>query len=188
MERAIEDVADTANHRVLEYDAPLSSDTVPDRVFGQLGTLNRNNIYPPSPDSLDLPAGLALDSNNNLYLADSANNRVLEFSNRSCPSTPTGAHAPTPTPMRTPTVTAERANVNAYIHQYSNDYAYSDAYADTHPESDASSDRYTTARNHMCRTVDTSPNMVPGALVTSRPLPQSRDQKQTSMGAAECVG
>ena len=44
-----------SNHRVLEYNAPLSSDTIPDRVFGQMGKFNRNNIYSPSADSLDLP-------------------------------------------------------------------------------------------------------------------------------------
>ena len=72
-------IADTANQRVLEYTAPLSSDTVADRVFGQMGKFNRNIIYPLSPDFLDLPAGLALDRTDNLFVADSCNNRVLEY-------------------------------------------------------------------------------------------------------------
>ena len=74
-------IADTTTNRVLEYDHPLLTDTIADRVFGQLGNFAGYYPYPPSPDSLYRPAGVALDSANNLYVSDGANNRVLEYFN-----------------------------------------------------------------------------------------------------------
>jgi sugar lactone lactonase YvrE len=76
-------VADSANHRILEYDSPLTTDTVSDRVFGQGGSFNtadcnRGGI---SANSLCDLRGVALDSVGNLYVADFWNNRVLEYHN-----------------------------------------------------------------------------------------------------------
>ncbi len=80
-------VADYGNHRVLEYNTPLArgSDTTADRVFGQgsspfTADCNHGGL---SADSLCNPAGIAVDgaSPNNLYVADTANNRVLQFIN-----------------------------------------------------------------------------------------------------------
>jgi hypothetical protein len=73
-------VADTDNHRVLEYDTPLSN-TTPNRVFGQTGsfttgTCNKGGV---SADSLCYPAQLTVDARGNLWVADSGNNRVLEY-------------------------------------------------------------------------------------------------------------
>jgi sugar lactone lactonase YvrE len=73
-------VADTGNHRVLEYDIPLTTDTTADRVFGQpdfkSNTINNGGV---SAESLSNPAGLALDAQGDLYVADTNNNRVLEY-------------------------------------------------------------------------------------------------------------
>ena len=74
-------VADQANSRVLEYDTPLSSDTVADRVFGQggsftSGTCNNGGV---SASSLCGPRGVGLDHPGNLYVADTDNSRVLGF-------------------------------------------------------------------------------------------------------------
>ena len=99
-------VADTSINRVLEYDQPLLTDTIADRVFGQFGNFHGYYAYPPSPDSLYLPNGLALDSANNLYVSDTANNRVLEFFQPLAPTPrPTPTPTPTPTPSPTPTFT-----------------------------------------------------------------------------------
>jgi sugar lactone lactonase YvrE len=86
-------VADYNNNRVLEYNTPFkvtsvpgSGDAVADTVFGQGGSFNSNSCNFgagtefPSPDSLCNPDGVAVDSSNNLYISDYANNRVLEYS------------------------------------------------------------------------------------------------------------
>jgi sugar lactone lactonase YvrE len=75
-------IADSGDNRVLEFDAPIDSGTIgADEVFGQLGsfttkTANNGGI---SKDSLNGPTGVALDQFNNLYVADTGNNRVLEY-------------------------------------------------------------------------------------------------------------
>ena len=75
-------VADFANNRVLEYDAPLTHDTSADRVFGQPDfTHNTPNNGGLSASSLSNPYGLALDARGDMYVADDNNNRVLGFDN-----------------------------------------------------------------------------------------------------------
>ena len=71
-------VADGNNSRVLFY---LSGSTTATGVYGQLGsfttgTANNGGV---SANSLENPAGLTLDSSNNLYVADAYNNRVLFY-------------------------------------------------------------------------------------------------------------
>lgn len=81
-------VADMGNNRVVEYDsAPTlctaNSGPCAKRVFGQAGSLAKAvcNNGGLSASSLCTPAGIAVDgaSPNNLYVADSLNNRVLKF-------------------------------------------------------------------------------------------------------------
>jgi hypothetical protein len=74
-------VADSSNHRVLEYDNSLATDTVADRVFGQGGSFTSNacNLGGISARSLCVPGGLEVDAAGNLYVADPQNNRVLEY-------------------------------------------------------------------------------------------------------------
>jgi sugar lactone lactonase YvrE len=80
-------VADTGNNRVLEYFAPVGNNPAADVVFGQLGSFTSNvaNNGGVTANSLRIPLGLAIDSDNNLYVADLGNNRVLEF-NRLLPT------------------------------------------------------------------------------------------------------
>lgn len=74
-------VVDDHNERVLEYDSPLTTDTVADRVFGQGGSFTTAscNLGGRSASSLCNPTGIAVDGVGNLYLGDGLNNRVLEF-------------------------------------------------------------------------------------------------------------
>ena len=74
-------IADDNNNRVLEYDTPLTTDTTADLVFGQGGsfTLGTANNGGRSANSLNGPIGIALDVDDNLYVADLSNNRVLEY-------------------------------------------------------------------------------------------------------------
>ena len=70
-------VADSSNSRVLEYDAPLTTDAVADRVFGQPDFTSNNSGV--GPRKLDHPVSVALDGQGNLYVADLSNHRVLEY-------------------------------------------------------------------------------------------------------------
>jgi len=73
-------VADKFNNRVLEYNGPLTTGAVANRVFGQptflTNTANYNGV---SALGLSDPQGLALDAQGNLFVTDLGNNRVLEF-------------------------------------------------------------------------------------------------------------
>ena len=71
-------VADMGNLRVLEYDSPFTTDTVADRVFGQPDFL-KHNVCTLGASGLCLPQGVALDLSGHLYVADTGNNRVLEY-------------------------------------------------------------------------------------------------------------
>ncbi len=83
-------VADTQNNRVLEFDNPAGSGNLAaDRVYGN--GVSGSNFTPavcsngkgidpaPSASSMCEPAGVTLDSANNLYISDYGNSRVLEF-------------------------------------------------------------------------------------------------------------
>ncbi|EQA38581.1 NHL repeat protein [Leptospira inadai serovar Lyme str. 10] len=71
-------VADTNNNRVLYFPSGTTTAT---RVYGQGGsfTAGAANNGGTSASSFWSPQGLALDSSNGLYVADSRNNRVLYF-------------------------------------------------------------------------------------------------------------
>ena len=70
-------VGDSINNRVLEYDAPLSSDTTADMVIGQ--TSMSANVCAVGQTGLCDPQGVAVDSAGNLYVGDNDNDRVLQF-------------------------------------------------------------------------------------------------------------
>ncbi len=86
-------VADILNSRVLEYNTPMANPDAPnvtaDLVFGQGSTgtnlgantcANGGGRNPaPSATGLCHPVGVALDSKNDLYVADQTNSRVLEY-------------------------------------------------------------------------------------------------------------
>ncbi|MEO8457002.1 MAG: NHL repeat-containing protein [Chloroflexota bacterium] len=74
-------IADSANNRVLEYNTPLTSDFVADRVFGQSGSFTSKvcNLGGITASSLCLPTDVAVDSAGDLFVVDFNNNRVLEY-------------------------------------------------------------------------------------------------------------
>ena len=82
-------VADSGNNRVLVYNTPFNAasgepgagDGSADFVYGQGGafTTRNCNLDGASATSLCNPAAVALDGAGNIYIADSGNNRVLEF-------------------------------------------------------------------------------------------------------------
>ena len=78
-------VADPGNDRVLEFRNPLR-DTTADRVFGHAdftaGGFPGSSYYlppPPTAASLLEPMGVAVDAEGNLFVADTAYDRVLEY-------------------------------------------------------------------------------------------------------------
>ncbi|WP_224363644.1 PKD domain-containing protein [Hyalangium versicolor] len=70
-------VADSDNHRVLEYDAPRSSDTVADLVVGQSSMTSASCSA--SQTGLCAPWSAAVDSAGNLYVADRDSDRVVQY-------------------------------------------------------------------------------------------------------------
>lgn len=76
-------VADNDNTRVLKFNSPLTTDRIPDRVFGQGNVfttngckISGNNISANNLCGID---GIAVDPSNNLYIVDGNNNRVLRY-------------------------------------------------------------------------------------------------------------
>jgi len=76
-------VADLGNGRVLEYDTP-STNAAADNVFGQGGDFtsdfcNFDGAFTGSENNLCNPAGVAVDTSGNIFIADEDNNRMLEY-------------------------------------------------------------------------------------------------------------
>ncbi len=82
-------VADTGNNRVLRYPRPVSQGAriTPDMVLGQTDFTSSASALV-SASSLRSPIGLAVGPNGDIFVADTGNNRVLEF--------PAGASTNTP--------------------------------------------------------------------------------------------
>ncbi len=70
-------VADHGNHRVLRYNMSASR-TVAQEVFGQSGNMT-TNACSAGAGGLCGPSGVGVDGADNLLVADTDNNRVLEF-------------------------------------------------------------------------------------------------------------
>lgn len=73
-------VADSGNNRVLRYPRPVSQfgRITPDVVLGQANFTSSVSAAV-SASSLNAPSGLAIDPEGNLFVADTGNNRVLQF-------------------------------------------------------------------------------------------------------------
>ena len=71
-------VADRMNNRLLEYDTPIIKGTTATNVWGHSGSFTTVSCGS-SATTLCAPVGVALDTSNNLYIADLGNNRALEY-------------------------------------------------------------------------------------------------------------
>jgi hypothetical protein len=72
-------IADANNNRALVYNAPFAGgDLVADTVIGQPDFAS-TAPQPPQPNALSQPAGVALDANRNLFVADREDSRVTRY-------------------------------------------------------------------------------------------------------------
>jgi sugar lactone lactonase YvrE len=72
-------VADTTNNRVLVYEAAsYRNSQAADRVYGQPNFTTSSSAT--SASKMDRPYGVCVDANDNLWVGDYGNNRVLKFS------------------------------------------------------------------------------------------------------------
>jgi sugar lactone lactonase YvrE len=77
-------VADLANNRVLEFNTPLTTNKVADRVFGQPNFSSSlvnagGGVLNPNAGSLSYPVGIGIDPTGSLYIAERGNSRVMEY-------------------------------------------------------------------------------------------------------------
>lgn len=77
-------VADGGNNRVLRYPRPTSQSgrITPDLVLGQ-SSFTSSVSAAVTASSLNLPSGVSVDSEGNIFVADTGNNRVLQFASGS---------------------------------------------------------------------------------------------------------
>jgi sugar lactone lactonase YvrE len=71
-------VSDVQNNRVLRYSPPFTNGVAANLVLGQMNFTTGGKST--SMSGLSLPHGLVFDKNGNLWVADSYNDRVLQFS------------------------------------------------------------------------------------------------------------
>ena len=87
------------NSSVVEYSPPFTNASSPSIIFGP--GFSSDTVI-----AMSFSYGLALDSNQFLYIADTGNNRALVFDHPLSSNTPTPTAKPTPTRSATPTRTA----------------------------------------------------------------------------------
>lgn len=71
-------VTDTSNNRVLEFKSPFADGMTASLVIGQTDFVS-SGAAPTTASALDYPLGIAFDRVGDLWIADTADNRLLEF-------------------------------------------------------------------------------------------------------------
>jgi hypothetical protein len=77
-------IVDFSNSRVLHYPKDI---TTADRVYGQLGSFTTNAVPAANANSLNQPAGIAVDAFDNVYISDTFNHRILFYQGTSTTAT-----------------------------------------------------------------------------------------------------
>lgn len=124
-------VVDSGNNRILRFQSSYaySNGVAAEAVFGQPDYTTQAAGTPVSASTLKTPTAAVIDSQGTLWVADSANNRVLGFQNASSittngspadfffgqPSTSSFASATTSSGMKTPTGVAVDGNGSLYV-------------------------------------------------------------------------
>lgn len=88
-------VADSGNSRVLRFDnaSSISSGSLADGVLGQPDFVSDDFVNPPTASSLNIPSGVVLSPQGNLFVSDISDDRVLRYN--SAAGKPDGAPANT---------------------------------------------------------------------------------------------
>jgi len=108
-------VTDQGNNRVLEFTAPFSTGEEALRVVGQRNFTAFAPSSTTTANSLFEPVGIAFDSKGNLWVADSGDHRVLEYSVASLiPVFPVEAAASTVIGQSSFTTSSSSTGLNAY--------------------------------------------------------------------------
>ena len=85
-------IADTTNNRVLEFnETSPPSNVMANAVFGQVGSFTTRTAISTSADSLSAPGEIAIDSATDIYIADTGENRVLEYNSPLTATTVSGS-------------------------------------------------------------------------------------------------
>lgn len=77
-------VVDEFNHRVLKFNTPLTTNTLPDAVLGRADlsvtlVCDSSRVGGSGNNQFNLPLGVAADSSGHIYVTDLNNNRVMRF-------------------------------------------------------------------------------------------------------------
>jgi sugar lactone lactonase YvrE len=76
-------VADAGNNRVLKYAKPAANGSQALLVLGQADFVSAAPTVTPTQSGLNLPQGVSVDPSGNVWVADTNNNRVVEYLNPS---------------------------------------------------------------------------------------------------------
>jgi len=107
-------VSDTDNSRIQEFS--LTGSPPRAKYLGIIGTKFGSN-----PGNLDKPQGVAIDRNGNVYVADSENDRIQEFSSTGPFLQTIGYRGTAPGQMIRPSSVAVDGRGNIYVAEFSND-------------------------------------------------------------------